>query len=92
MRYGTETVVAPDRFLQYVRFGRGRAESTTRKYAEALALYLSYCAARQVRLGAGNDAQGRRWLLRVAQFQLEHRGVHGSTATSSPCVVRMVMQ
>ena len=26
-------------FLQYIRFARGRAESTTRKYAEAIALY-----------------------------------------------------
>jgi hypothetical protein len=39
-----ETVVAPDRFLQYVRFGRGRAESTTRKYAEAIALYAQLAA------------------------------------------------
>jgi integrase/recombinase XerD len=43
-----ETVAAADRFLQYMRFGRGRAESTTRKYAEAIALYLSYCANRCV--------------------------------------------
>ena len=41
-----ETVAAADRFLQYMRFGRGRAESTTRKYAEAIALYFSYCANR----------------------------------------------
>lgn len=43
-----ETFTVADRFLQYVRFSRGRAESTTRKYAEAIALYLSYCAGRQV--------------------------------------------
>ena len=43
-----ETVGVADRFLQYVRFGRGRTESTTRKYAEAIALYLSYCASRCV--------------------------------------------
>src|SRR5260370_38271826 len=41
-----ETVTVADRFLQYVRFGRGRAESTTRKYAEAIALYRSYCVIR----------------------------------------------
>ena len=41
-----ETVTSADRFLQYMRFGRGRAESTTRKYAEAIALYFSYCANR----------------------------------------------
>jgi hypothetical protein len=39
-----ETSTVADRFLQYVRFGRGRAESTTRKYAEGIALYLTYCA------------------------------------------------
>lgn len=43
-----ETFALADQFLQYVRFGRGRAESTTRKYAEALALYLTYCARRGV--------------------------------------------
>jgi integrase/recombinase XerD len=37
-----ETDAVADRFLQYVRFGRSRAESTTRKYAEAIALYLSW--------------------------------------------------
>jgi integrase/recombinase XerD len=41
-----ETVAVADRFLQYVRFGRGRAESTSRKYAEAIALYLTFCALR----------------------------------------------
>lgn len=43
-----ETVTVADRFLQYVRFGRGRAESTTRKYAEAIALYLTFCTRRGV--------------------------------------------
>ena len=43
-----KTFTVADRFLQYVRFGRGRAESTTRKYAEAIALYLIYCARRGV--------------------------------------------
>jgi integrase/recombinase XerD len=33
-----------DRFLQYMRFARGRAESTTRKYAESIALYHRYCS------------------------------------------------
>jgi hypothetical protein len=37
-----ETITSADRFLQYMRFGRGRADSTTRKYAEAIALYFSY--------------------------------------------------
>lgn len=43
-----EVIEVADRFLQYVRFGRGRAESTTRKYAEAIALYYTFCSARSV--------------------------------------------
>jgi len=35
-----------DRFLQFIRFARGRAESTTRKYAESIALYHCFCSAR----------------------------------------------
>ena len=41
-----EAVEPVDRFLQYVRFGRGRAESTTRKYAESIALYYNFCSDR----------------------------------------------
>lgn len=35
-----------DAFLQYLRFARGRAETTTRKYAESIALYHRFCWAR----------------------------------------------
>lgn len=59
-----ETFTVADRFLQYVRFSRGRAESTTRKYAEAIALYLSYCAGRQV-LWSEPDMTGFQMWLRV---------------------------
>ncbi|KXF52917.1 recombinase XerD [Rhodococcus sp. SC4] len=34
-----------DSYLRYVRFGRDGAESTTKSYAGAVALYLSWCAA-----------------------------------------------
>lgn len=37
-----------DRFLQFMRFARGRAESTTRKYAEAIALYFRFCIDRSI--------------------------------------------
>ena len=43
-----EVVELADRFLQYMRFGRGRAESTTRKYAEAIALYHNFCSRDQL--------------------------------------------
>jgi integrase/recombinase XerD len=40
-------VVEPaDNFLQFMRFARGRAESTTRKYAESIALYYTFCSDR----------------------------------------------
>lgn len=35
-----------DNFLQFMRFARGRAESTTRKYAESIALYYNFCSDR----------------------------------------------
>lgn len=60
-----ETFGVADGFLQYMRFSRGRAESTTRKYAEALALYLSYCASTQV-LWTEPDMTGFQMWLRVA--------------------------
>jgi hypothetical protein len=36
-------VPAADEFLRHVRFGRDQAESTTRTYAGAVALYLTWC-------------------------------------------------
>lgn len=38
-------VLVADAYLRYVRFGRDGAESTTKSYAGAVALYLSWCAA-----------------------------------------------
>ena len=38
-------VAVADRFLFELRFGRDRAESTTRVYAGELARFLSWCAA-----------------------------------------------
>ncbi len=37
-----------DQFLQYMRFATGRAESTTRKYAEAIAVYHRFCTERSL--------------------------------------------
>ena len=36
-------VAAADEYLQHLRFGQDAAESTTKAYAEALALYLRWC-------------------------------------------------
>lgn len=38
-----QVVAAADGFLQHLRLGRDRAESTTKSYAGALALYLTWC-------------------------------------------------
>lgn len=52
---GLEVHGPADRFLQHVRFGMGRAESTTQAYATGVALYL-VCGAK----GPGATG-GSRW-------------------------------
>lgn len=42
-------VAEPDAYLQHLRLGRDAAESTTKAYAESVALYLRWCA------GTGRD-------------------------------------
>ena len=61
-----ETAEVADAFLQYMRFGRGRTESTSRKYAEAVALYFSYCRTRGTSWTDPNMTAFQMWL-RVAQ-------------------------
>ena len=56
-----------DAFLQYMRFGRGRTESTSRKYAEAVALYFSYCRTRQAPAWTDPNMTAFQMWLRVAQ-------------------------
>jgi len=48
-----------DVFLRHVRFGRGRAESTTRSYALSIALFLRWCA-----------RSGRSWIAGAGQLAL----------------------
>ena len=60
-----ETVDVADAFLQYMRFGRGRTESTSRKYAEAVALYFGYCLSRGSNWTDPNMTAFQMWL-RVA--------------------------
>src|SRR5215471_16060784 len=40
---GYRVVGAADGYLQHLRFGQDAAESTTKAYAEALALYVRWC-------------------------------------------------
>jgi hypothetical protein len=39
-----EVVEEADRFLRELRLARGRAETTTKAYAEAVVLFLAWCA------------------------------------------------
>jgi integrase/recombinase XerD len=57
-----------DRFLQFMRFARGRAESTTRKYAEAIALYYCFCSDRSTSW-ADPDITGFQMWLRVRRHR-----------------------
>lgn len=45
-----------DAYLRYLRFRRDAAESTTKTYAGAFALYLSWCAATGWRAATAEDA------------------------------------
>jgi len=53
-----------DGYLQHLRFGRDAAESTTKAYAEALALYLRWCerTSRDWRTAAGRLGGFITWL------------------------------
>lgn len=55
----------PDEFLQFARFGRGHTESTSRKYAESVALYFRFCAERSSDWASPDMTAFQMWL-RVA--------------------------
>ena len=54
-----QVVGVADEFLRHLRFGRDGAESTTKAYAHAIALFLRWCA-----------RTGRSWQAGVEQFGL----------------------
>ncbi|MCW2933899.1 MAG: putative tyrosine recombinase [Actinomycetia bacterium] len=58
-------VPAADAFLRHLRFGRDGAESTTRAYAGAIALFLRWCArtGRDWQAGAGQLGSFMTWLV-----------------------------
>src|SRR5215472_3218447 len=67
-------VAVADAFLRYLRFGRDGAESTTKAYANAIALFLRWCA-----------RTGRTWQAGVEQLALfmswlQHAGPAASGA------------
>src|ERR1700735_3723185 len=69
-----QVVGVADEFLRYQRFGRDGAESTTKAYAHAIALFLRWCA-----------QTGRDWQVGVERFGLfmtwlAHAGPNASSA------------
>jgi len=78
-----QVVGVADAFLRHVRFGRGRAESTTRSYAMSIALFLRWCArgGRSWVAGAGQLALFMVWL------QYAGPGVSGLEAGTGGAVV-----
>src|SRR5580658_4652724 len=75
-----QVVAVADGFLRYQRFGRDGAESTTKAYAHAIALFLRWCA-----------QTGRSWQTGVEQFAsfmtwLAHAGPLASGAGAGAAV------
>ena len=64
-------VAEADAYLQQLQFGRDAAESTTKAYAGALALYLGWCA-----------ATGQSWASDTSSR--EAYGVQGNVCASTP--------
>ncbi|QES56904.1 recombinase XerD [Streptomyces venezuelae] len=69
-------VAAADEFLRHVRFGRDQAESTTRTYAGAVALYLTWCGSTRQ---DWTTAAGR---LGTFMFWLRHSPGDGTAAVA----------
>jgi len=78
-------VAVADGFLRYQRFGRDGAESTTKAYAHAIALFLRWCA-----------QTSRPWQAGVEQFAsfmtwLAHAGPSASGADADAGVLGIVL-
>jgi len=80
-----QVVAVADGFLRHQRFGRDGAESTTKAYAHAIALFLGWCA-----------QTGRGWRSGVEQFGLfmtwlAHAGPAASGAGAAGTVSGVVL-
>ncbi|WP_284750867.1 tyrosine-type recombinase/integrase [Arthrobacter sp. efr-133-R2A-120] len=71
-----------DAYLRHLRFGRDAAESTTRTYAGAIALYLSWCAA------TGQDWRAAAEKMPSFVLWLRHCSLHGTAGGSATTTVR----
>src|SRR5664280_795713 len=73
-------VPVADEFLRHVRFGRDGAESTTKSYANSIALFLRWCA-RSARTSAGTTRSSSR---NSSSSTPHHRGRTARAARSRP--------
>ncbi|MES9501913.1 tyrosine-type recombinase/integrase [Streptomyces koyangensis] len=71
-------VPAADEFLRHVRFGRDQAESTTRTYAGAVSLYLTWCGC------TGRDWTTAAGRLGSFMFWLRHSTGDGTPVVAGP--------
>jgi integrase/recombinase XerD len=78
---GLAVVPAADAFLRHLRFGRDGAESTTRAYAGAIALFLRWCS------GTGRDWQAGAAQLGSFMTWLAHAGPRVSGIGAVPGAV-----
>lgn len=99
MRYWTviddELRVEPvaDAYLRHVRFGRDAAESTTKTYAGAIALYLCWCAAtgQDWRAAAARMPSFVLWLRHATSPPGAVAGAVGSAAVRGPRRINCVL-
>ncbi|WP_324195814.1 tyrosine-type recombinase/integrase [Nocardia cyriacigeorgica] len=73
-----EVMPAADRFLRDLRFGRDRAESTTKAYAEAVSLYMRWC------LGAGREWHSAAGDLGLFVVWLRYTPTQGCAVVAGP--------
>lgn len=68
----------PDRYLRELRFGRDRAEETTRKYAHGIALFLRWCTA------TGRDWREAASDIGLFMTWLKYTPAEGGTVVAGP--------
>jgi integrase/recombinase XerD len=79
-------VPAADAFLRHLRFGRDGAESTTRAYAGAIALFLRWCSrtGRDWQAGAAQLGSFMTWLVHAGPQVSGIEVVSGAVVLAGP--------
>jgi integrase len=81
-----QVVAVADGFLRHQRFGRDGAESTTKAYAHAIALFLRWCArsGRSWQDGAGRLGSFMTWLAHTGPSASSGFGAGGAVVLTGP--------